>query len=530
MSQRLRIFFTLFAFGLATVSASGAEAGRHAFVVGNDRYVNLAASAQLERAANDARSIARALSALSFNVTVSINVTRSEFNSGWQGFLERLQEGDTAVFFFAGHGVEVEGQNFFLPADVPTIQTGRQELLKRESLSLNELLQDLRGRKAAVSLFILDACRDNPFALAGQRSVGSVRGLASISSPPDGTFIMYSAAAGETALDRLPEADQNPNSVYTRALLEKISTPGLGLPEMARRIREQVNDLAALAGHRQRPAYYDGVTGHFCLAGCNALTMSAPSLGLAIAEPVRLEIDIPLSVQRRIDFAGGGIAAKRALELQKIRSASYRLNPIDVERVSSLDSDLFLTEGMTAISALTGKPVSKRDVAQLARKQDGTRRLVLSEFSLAQIDVRRSDYFAADYLTDDAPDWLLKSDSNEPGRYDAMYCNRGWQATLVGDENGRSIYNVIEHAPLGRLIELGFHGVLLIDVAVHARLMKECPGGVHSMAQLVERVAAVARKLDPNFLVLIEHDNALVSLPEVSGVIDGVIRRFGSER
>ena len=99
------------------------------------------------------------------------------------------------------------------------------------------------------------------------RSLG--RGLARMDAP-SGTFIMYSAGASETALDRLPKDDPDKvNSVYTRKLLPLMKTPGLALHDLARQLRREVHDVAVAVPHVQQPAYYDGLIGKFCLAGCN---------------------------------------------------------------------------------------------------------------------------------------------------------------------------------------------------------------------------------------------------------------------
>jgi uncharacterized caspase-like protein len=135
---------------------------RIAFVVGIDKYDNLAPQQLLQRAVNDARSVVAALAPLGFEVVSAENVGRAIFNEQWQKFLEKINPGDTAAVYFSGHGVEIEGLNFLLPRDVPNIGFARQEQLKRESLSVSELLLDLRKRKPQVTLLILDACRDNP--------------------------------------------------------------------------------------------------------------------------------------------------------------------------------------------------------------------------------------------------------------------------------------------------------------------------------------------------------------------------------
>lgn len=120
-------------------------------------------------------------------------------------------------------------------------------------------------------MIILDACRDNPFAEGGVRSIGGSRGLARVDAP-EGTFVMYSAGAGQTALDRLSDNDADANSVFTRSLIPLITTPGLGMQEVALKVRERVVELANSVGHRQTPAYYDQLLGRFCPAGCEVTT------------------------------------------------------------------------------------------------------------------------------------------------------------------------------------------------------------------------------------------------------------------
>ena len=251
---------------------------RVAFVVGIDKYDNLSKDAQLDKARSDARAVARLLEDLGFDLIAKEDVTRSAFNSHWQDFLNKLTPGDTAAFYFAGHGVEFGGRTYLLPRDVPSLKPGRDELLRREALSLQEFLADLKERGTRLNLVILDACRENPFEQVAGRSVGGRRGLA-ITEPPEGTFIMYSAGTGETALDVLDETDRDPNSVYTRHLLPLLRTPGLSLTEVAEQVRVSVRGMAATVQHRQTPAYYNQVLGRVCLAGgdCSRHVAAAPA-------------------------------------------------------------------------------------------------------------------------------------------------------------------------------------------------------------------------------------------------------------
>lgn len=258
-----------------------------ALVVGIDTYDNLSANHQLDRAINDSRSVGAVLEALGFDVERGENLTRAQFNVLWQKFLDKVAPGDTVALFFSGHGIEIEGLNFLLPRDTPKVAYGRQEQIKRESLSVLEFMLDLRKRRPQVSLIILDACRDNPMIPEGEKSVANSGGLASMTDPPEGTFIMYSAGAGETALDRLPDDPDTINSVYTRKLLPLLQTPGLTLPDMARQVRSEVRDLAASVPHRQRPAYYDGLIGTFSL---RPGTPAIPAAEKADADRVRLAL------------------------------------------------------------------------------------------------------------------------------------------------------------------------------------------------------------------------------------------------
>ena len=138
----------------------------------------------------------------------------------------------TRSLFFSGHGLQIKGVNYLLPSDVPDAKHG-QEVVQAWAMNFNELMEALEARKPRVSLYILDACRDNPFRTDdGKKGFGASRGLADVRTP-QGTFVMYSAGANEQALDWLAEGRTDPNSVYTRRLLPLLSTQGLSLVEVS---------------------------------------------------------------------------------------------------------------------------------------------------------------------------------------------------------------------------------------------------------------------------------------------------------
>lgn len=273
----------LLTLGLSILSIGAANAGKRAFVVGINRYDHLDSQQQLERAANDARAVAQTLNEIGYDVTMETDVARHQFNGLWQTFIDSIKAGDTILFYFSGHGIEIDGQNYLLPRSIPRVKPGREAQLRRESISLPELLYDVRGKSPQVSVFIIDACREHPLAREGYKGVVAKGGLAP-TQPPQGSFIMYSAGEGQLALDRLASGDPDKvNSVYTRVLLPILRQKGLPLPEAAREIRNRVWKIAQSIGHPQSPAYYDNLLGTFCFAGCDGAQSPRATIPDALA-------------------------------------------------------------------------------------------------------------------------------------------------------------------------------------------------------------------------------------------------------
>ena len=256
-----RILLVVFGvFGALTTQSAQAQK-RLALVVGIDKYE---AVTPLRRAVSDARAMAAKLNNLNFDVTEVYDPTRRELNQAIAVFSSRISSGDVVTFFFAGHGVEIKGQNFLLPKDVPQVNAAQQSLLRSEGVGFNRVLSDVQANGPRISIIILDACRDNPFAASsGTRGALGTRGLARV-DPPSGAFVIYSAASRQKALDRLSNSDRNPNSVFTRKLLPLLDQPGLDVRDMVHKLRNDVWNLAQTVGHEQFPAYYDQIRGNFC--------------------------------------------------------------------------------------------------------------------------------------------------------------------------------------------------------------------------------------------------------------------------
>jgi hypothetical protein len=234
---------------------------RLALVVGNDSYESLPS---LGRARADADAVAGALKAIGFEVIVEKDATRRGLNRRLADLEARISAGDTVFFFFAGHGVAIGQENVLLPVDLPSPKSGEESLVREEGVVVDSIVQRIQARGAATTFLVLDACRDNPFAAGGTRSIGQNRGLTRIEAPR-GVFVLYSAGLGQTALDVLSSTDKAANSVFTRYLVPLLAEPGLTHVTLAKRVQSEVDKLAASVGHQQQPAYYDQIVGEFVL-------------------------------------------------------------------------------------------------------------------------------------------------------------------------------------------------------------------------------------------------------------------------
>lgn len=263
---------------------------RLALVIGIDDYKNVP---KLERAAGDARAISASLRKLGFEVTELYDQDRRSLNRAISKFARKLTPTDTAFIHFSGHGVEIDGQNFLLPADTPKPTDGDVDFVRSEAIGMNRLIR--RISVARTRIFVIDACRDNPFQQTGVRSVGSTRGLTRIEAP-SGTFIMYSAGHKQKALDKLNANDQEKTSVYTRVLLDELQKPNKSIAKIAREVRLKVEKLARSVGHDQRPAYYDELSSNLVL---NVAAKTDP----VKAEPKNKQIKTPSFSTKQLELA-----------------------------------------------------------------------------------------------------------------------------------------------------------------------------------------------------------------------------------
>jgi caspase domain-containing protein len=248
---------------LALAAPAHAEK-RVALVVGNNDYKNVP---KLQKAVNDARTMGDTLKRLGFTVMVAENQTRQAFSQTLLAFDNAVEPGDTAFFFYAGHGFEIAGQNFLLPTDVPAASEGQEELVRDASVLADRIIERLQNKKVRTSILVFDACRNNPFERSGTRAVAGGGGLAPMTQLPEGVFSVFSAGPRQTALDRLSNNDDNPNSVFTRTFAKELTQPGLNLVQVAQRTRRLVSEMAETVSHKQIPVYFDQMVDDVFLNG-----------------------------------------------------------------------------------------------------------------------------------------------------------------------------------------------------------------------------------------------------------------------
>ena len=233
---------------LLSLFVTPAAAGqRVALVIGNASYAH---SPSLANPLNDANDIGAALGRLGFKVAHIENGGRAELWDGLQKFSLAASASEMAVVFYAGHGIEVDKRNFLVPVDARLLSDADVEF---EAVPLDLLSRAVEQAKG-LRLVILDACRDNPFAVAMQRagatrSIG--RGLASV-EPSGETLVAYAAKGGSVAADGVGR-----NSPYTTALLAHLEEPGLEIGLMFRKVRDAV---LASTGGRQEPFVYGSLS------------------------------------------------------------------------------------------------------------------------------------------------------------------------------------------------------------------------------------------------------------------------------
>src|SRR5262245_61926604 len=197
---------------------------RTALVIGNSNYDK----GPLRNPANDARAMGNTLKDLGFDVTLQFNLNLRQMDEAVRGFGQKIKDGGVGLFYFAGHGVQVDGVNYLAPLGA---RVEKEQDVKFEMLDIGKVTAEMEAAKNGLNILILDACRNNPF-IRAFRSPNP--GLAPINAP-SGTYIAFATAPGTTASDGDGE-----NGLYTQELLTNLKQPGLRLEDIFIRTRVAV--------------------------------------------------------------------------------------------------------------------------------------------------------------------------------------------------------------------------------------------------------------------------------------------------
>jgi hypothetical protein len=273
----VRVLALLIMLCLVAMPQMALAAARSALVIGNSAYP----FGPLINPRNDAELMAQSLRQVGFEVTVVLDADRISMQRAILDFSRSMRDTDTVgLFYYAGHGVQSQGQNYLIPVDADIKSEPEVRLF---GINVDEFVATLERANGRTNIVILDSCRNNPFP---QASRSGTRGLAAVSAPT-GTFIAQSTAPGQIALD-----GDGANSPYATALAKAMLQPGASIEQVFKRTRIDVlNETKST----QTPWDTSSLTGDFYFSEPVATqpvvaTEPAPAAPqVAVADPAPVE-------------------------------------------------------------------------------------------------------------------------------------------------------------------------------------------------------------------------------------------------
>jgi uncharacterized caspase-like protein len=292
--------------------AAAGEENRIALVIGNSSYTD----APLANPVNDATAIAKTLQGLGFKVILRTNVTQSQMRQAVRQFGDELHAGrGVGLFYFAGHGMQINSRNFLIPIGT---DIRREYEVEDQSVDAGSVLSMMQSARARVNIVILDACRNNPFARSFRNSTV---GLAPMQAPA-GTLLAYATAPGEVASDGTGE-----NGLYTQHLLQNMRLPGLKIEDVFKNVRASVRQES---GGRQTPWENTSLEGEFYF-NIN-LTVNINTAPAAAAAPGISRAEVESAVSAAFAKREQDEAARRQaqqLEIERAVQAALRKRETD---------------------------------------------------------------------------------------------------------------------------------------------------------------------------------------------------------
>jgi hypothetical protein len=373
--------------GMLITTAAQADK-RVAFVVGNGAYKNVQ---PLPNPAIDAKSIAGVLRNVGFEVVEGSNLTRDKMTERLLEFGKKAEGADVALFFYAGHGIAVNGVNYLLPVDADL----KSEMDVKLGAAINvDVTLEQTMSDAKVKLVFLDACRDNPFAAKirsakATRSVNVQTGLAEMKSG-EGTLIAFATGPGQTALD----GQEGTNSPFTRALMANIASPGVEIQQAMTKVRAQVNEET---NKGQLPWGHTNLIGSVYLnpaaAGAPTEAPNTPAVAAGPASEVELEFWRSIKESNKpeelnaylTNYPNGtfkSLALARIASLQDGPSTTTRNLSTGVDAATFTEQSSQATEDMIGLDKAQRRDVQRRltglgfDTKASGKFDDATRAVI----------------------------------------------------------------------------------------------------------------------------------------------------------
>lgn len=353
---------------LLALLVSPAMAGqRVALVIGNGAYQSVA---PLANPRADAEAMAAALRELGFEVELGLDLDLQGMRQAARAFADDLPGADVALFFYAGHGMQVYGQNYLLPVDA-TLKSATD--LDFEAFSAELILSQME-RWPAVKIVMLDACRNNPFAVRLSRSMGSSRAASALSrglapiEAAGGMLVAYATDPGDVAAD-----GEGGHSPFTAALLANISAPGVEINTMLARVRA---DVYRATNGQQRPWTETSLIGEFYMAAKPVIppaeTASAPPLtslpALDGLDPRRIELALWQAAEKKGMVADYQEYLRQYPEGIFAQIAKNRIAALEKAEADGKGTDTGATNAVEA----TGSGVTGAAAADASQEEDPT--------------------------------------------------------------------------------------------------------------------------------------------------------------
>ena len=438
--------FSVFAILLISLNIAWAKSDRVALVIGVSDYEQTIKLANPER---DATGVATALESVGFDTTLLLDTTLEEFGQGLLEFEQKLDGAKVALFYFAGHGIQIGQKNYLLSKDA---KVKNALLIDQDGFALSRILQIMESR-AELAIALVDACRDNPLANAmiensgatARSTLGLNRGLAPIQNKAQNTLVAFATAPGAIALD----GDIQGNSPFASALIKHMVQPDIEVSTMLKRVTFDVLDITK---GKQRPEVVTSMAREFYFAKrdqktsddaskfevefqATELLKSARSMPAGKLRISALEIIIknyPQTVASEL----AKVMLDQELESNKAIANARKKTTFDRSKLAALDVDNAIAQGQNQLAAEETPEdiekslgLEKADIAQIQTAMNamgynvGTADGVFGKKSrqaLKQLQVRQK-VEQTGYLNNETVNAILKEFADAPKTFDGEW-------------------------------------------------------------------------------------------------------------